>query len=198
MPAIAGRITRGIVPPMASIRIGLGIASLLVCACSSTSNGTFAVEARGAIAIESAGAVAAGALAGAGGHNPGGNIDVDFLGYGVGAAINTTVVDVVGGFDQRRFDDDYVPELSVGLRKRFGVKESPVYVFALARSDRSDTLGEVGFNGSAVGLGLLVQITPRVFVDLSGAYERTGNLAVDPARSRYEQGVFRFGLGFSF
>jgi hypothetical protein len=164
--------------------------------CSSTSNGTVAIEARGAMTIESAGTVAAGALASAGGYS--GGAETQGLGFGVGAAINTTVVDVIGGYDQRKYDGHEVPETSIGLRKRFGPDKSPVYAFALARSTQNGTDGEVVFNGTALGLGLIVQFHPHWFVDMSMALERTSHLDIDPERSRHDQGVFQIGVGYAF
>jgi hypothetical protein len=155
-----------------------------------------ALEARGAMTIESAGTVAAGALASVGGYS--GGAETEGLGFGVGAAINTTVVDVIGGYDQRKYDGREVPETSIGLRKRFGPDKSPVYVFALARSTQNGTDDEVVFNGTALGLGLIVQFHPHWFVDLNMAFERTSHLDIDPERSRHDQGVFQIGVGYAF
>jgi opacity protein-like surface antigen len=167
--------------------------------CSSMLNGVASIEARGAIALESAAAVTGGALVGAGGGSGAGyDVDIQTPGYGVGAAVNSPLVDLISGFDVRSYNDEHVPEFNIGLRKRFGADKQPLYVFALARSSRSDSDGETYFNGSAIGLGLILQLTPNVFVDISGAYERTGHLQVEPERSNYEQGIFQFGLGFSF
>jgi hypothetical protein len=197
-PAFRGR--RREQPDARARRAGLAsaAATALFASCSSTSNGLVSLQARGAVSIETAGAVTAGALAGAGGRYSGSTYDFEGLGYGAGAAINTPWIDVIGGFDERRYSGHGVPEVNVGLRKRFGPETSPLYVFALARSSRSDTDGEEGFNGSAIGLGLIVQVHRHWFVDVNAAYERTSHLELDDGRSNYEQGVFQIGLGYAF
>jgi hypothetical protein len=162
-------------------------------------NGVVNVEGRGAFTGETLAFASAAVLAGASGNSIYTDDDnVGTLGYGVQAAINTSAIDVIGGFDERRIHDEWIPEVSVGLRKRFGAPESPLYVVALARSSRSDSDSTDFFNGSALGLGLFIQAGKNWFIDTSIAWERTTDLTIEGGDENIDEGVFQIGLGWSF
>jgi hypothetical protein len=175
------------------------VALAWLAACSPMQNGVVAVEGRGALTGETLAYAAGAVLAGAGGHS----VDVDndavgTVGFGVQAAINTSAIDVIGGFDERRIHHESVPEVSVGLRKRFGAPESPFYVFALARSTRSDTDSADVFNGSALGIGLLIQAGKHWFIDTNLAWEHTNDIAIPNGDEQIDEGVFQLGIGWAF
>src|SRR4051812_33280729 len=95
----------------------------LVGACASPmKNGTVNFEGRGALTGETL--LVLGEFVGAAGatHPPSGATVPDdafeTLGWGFQAAINSTAIDLIGGFDQRRIHEETIPEVSVGLRKR--------------------------------------------------------------------------------
>lgn len=176
---------------------------LVLAACSPMKNGVVDVEARGALTGETLLLATEAVFAGAGGSSTGRTIGVDedaveTLGWGVQAAVNSSAIDVIGGFDERIIHHESVPEMSIGLRKRFGAPESPLYVFALARSSRSDTDSDHVFNGSALGLGLFIQTGKHWFVDTNIAWERTTDLAIENGSERIDEGVFQLGIGWSF
>ena len=171
----------------------LRIAFLLpvIASCSPMQNGVVNVEARGALTGETLGLITRVVPAG------GGN-DVGTVGYGVQAAVNTSAIDLIGGFDERRIHDESIPELSIGLRKRFGRPETPFYVFGLARSTRSDTDSSDVFNGSALGLGVLIQFAENGFIDTNIAWEHTTDLSIQNASENSDEAVFQIGVGWSF
>jgi hypothetical protein len=162
-------------------------------------NGVVNVEVRGALTGETLALITGAASAGAGGQSlEAGKSDVGTVGYGVQAAVNTSAIDLIGGFDERRIHQESIPELSVGLRKRFGSPDTPFYVFALARSSRSDSSSADVFNGSALGLGVLIQFAENGFIDTSIAWEHTNDLAIPNADTQTDEGVFQIGIGWSF
>jgi hypothetical protein len=173
--------------------------------CSSTKYGVFALEARGTAAFgnihdnQDTATVSGSATTGIYGD---GLPDFHFRGRGVGleAAIRTAYVDLIGGIQQRRVQDETIPETSIGLRKRFGsdYDASNLYVFALARQDLEGTEPDAGFNGTSIGAGLLSQIGHHWFLDFNLAWEKTGHLDIEPGHSRMEEAVFQAGVGYSF
>jgi hypothetical protein len=186
---------------MRALVVTLLLACLGACA-SPAKNGTLNIEGRGALSGETL--LVLGALVGAAGATqPPTSAAVpddafETLGWGVQAAVNTSAIDLVGGFDQRRIHEETIPEVSVGLRKRFGAPDTPFYVFALARSSRSDSDSADVFNGSALGVGVLIQFAENGFVDMNIAWQRTTDLSIENGHDNLDEGVFQIGLGWSF
>src|SRR3954469_5016491 len=112
----------------------IGPALLALSSCASSESVRTTVEFRGTVAADS--------------------IEDDVstgLGAGMELRVSTPIVDTLVAFDTRRFEDDWLPEVSLGLRKRlapavdedgFLHDNEGIYLFALARSDRSGTDGD--------------------------------------------------------
>jgi hypothetical protein len=172
---------------------------LALTACSPMKNGLVDIEGRGALSGEVLAVGAAVVFAGPGSHTfDSDHEDVETLGWGVQAAVNSPAIDLIGGFDERVIHHESVPEVSVGLRKRFGPIDTPLYVFALARSSRSDTSSDDVFNGSALGLGLFVQAGKHWFIDTNIAWEHTNDISIENGDEQIDEAIFQFGIGWSF
>ncbi len=185
-------------------------AAMTVAGCSTTKYGFLSLEGRGEAAFghdpNKFQAVELATAQGTGfdapqGISGNGVPDPSFKARGLGLqlALQSPWIDLTAGIEQRRFENESVPETSVGLRKRFGVDENKAepYVFVLAREDRRGTEPDSGFNGTSFGFGVLAHLSRRWFIDWNLGWERTGHLDIEPGHSRRQEGVMQFGLGFS-
>lgn len=105
-----------------------------------------------------------------------GEDDVELTGYGAHVAVMTGLVDIVGGIDQREFEDSDTPELNVGLRKRlFGLWLLEGYVEGLLRYGfdlDTQTVSEDYFGYSA-GFGALIDLGDSLFLNARVMYDTT-------------------------
>jgi hypothetical protein len=166
----------------------VGPALLVLASCASNESVRSTVEFRGTVAADS--------------------IDEDVsAGFGAGMelAVSTPIVDTLAAFDTRRFEDDWLPELSLGLRKRlapeidehgFRHDNEGMYLFALARSDRSGTDGDAFVNGYSAGVGWLAPVEFSFFFDVRLAFERTTHLDTDHGGPDVNSVAIQWGFGF--
>ncbi len=127
--------------------------------------------------------------------------DTFFRSVGWRASINTPVVDIVGGMDRHWYDDQSVPESSIGLRKRFpGSEPGAAYVELLIRhgNDLDTISGPQDYDGIAIGFGGMAPIDEHWFVDLCLVYERTlEQVHIEGDDDYLSDLMFRVGIGFS-
>lgn len=95
--------------------------------------------------------------------------DVDLEGYGVHAMIMTPVLDVIGGVDQRDYENDDAQELTLGLRKRvFEIWRLHPYIEASYRYGFDLDTGQKSedYTGYVYGAGVLVDLSDALFLNL--------------------------------
>lgn len=102
--------------------------------------------------------------------------DVDVSAYGAQAALMTPLVDVLAGVDLREFEDEDAPELSLGARRRFlEVLRLHPYVEGNLRYglDLDNGVEKEDYAGWNLGVGVLVDLTDALFVNVRLLYEST-------------------------
>lgn len=128
--------------------------------------------------------------------------DVDLTGYGLHAAIFTPIVDVLGGIEQREFEDSDTPELDLGVRKRLiSIWKLTGYVEANLRYGFDLDTGDISedYFGWNAGFGALINLTDTYFLNLRVVYDTTeidfdsGNVDVD-----VDGVIVTVGLGVKF
>lgn len=105
-----------------------------------------------------------------------GEDDVDLSGYGAHLAVMTGLVDIVGGIDQREFEDSDTPELNVGLRKRLlGLWLVEGYVEGLLRYgvDLDTQAVSEDYFGYSAGFGALIDLGDSLFLNARIMYDST-------------------------
>jgi hypothetical protein len=126
--------------------------------------------------------------------------DVDATGYGVQAALNLPIVDIVAAVDRREFQDESVPELSIGLRRRvFGFWRLHPYVEGNLRFGRDLDTGveEDDYTGWNAGLGAMLDVTDHWFLNVRLMYESTP-LELPGDDTHIDGLIGTVGLGFAF
>jgi hypothetical protein len=175
----------------------LVLSAPLATGCSSMSNGTATLQARGGITGDSELLYAVASL---GSASQGGS-DLEVRSYGLRASVNTQFVDVIGGADEHRIEGEHATETSLGLRKRFpSTDPGSFYVEAVYRRGHGlDTpSGHSNYDGMATGFGAVFQLSDHWFLDLCVAVEWTlGDLDLENGDDHLNEIVFNLGLGFS-
>ncbi|MEL6430766.1 MAG: hypothetical protein AAFU73_16960 [Planctomycetota bacterium] len=126
--------------------------------------------------------------------------DVELTGYGAHLAVMTSVVDVVGGIDQREFEDSDTPELNVGLRKRlFDVAIVQGYVEGVLRYgfdlDTQDVSED--YFGYSAGFGALIDLGESLFLNARVMYDST-SIDVGPEDVDVDGLIGTIGIGLRF
>lgn len=149
--------------------VSLVLVSLLATACQSMSEGVLSLEGRAIVYHDTS-------VDDVDAATSFDESDVDVSGYGGQAAFMTPIVDVVGGVEWREFQDEDVPELSIGLRRRFfELWKLHPYIEANLRygSDLDTGVDEDDYTGWNAGLGALLDVTDRLFLNARLMYEVT-------------------------
>lgn len=173
---------------LASIALSLGLIVPLT-SCNLVPEDVISLEAR-AIVVDQAETDLAGVT----------EDDVDLSGYGVHAALMTGIVDVVGGIDQREFEDSDTPELNVGLRKRLiNVWMLEAYVEGVLRYGVDLEQNDVSedYFGYAAGFGALIDVGPNMFLNARVMWDTT-DIDAGITDIDVEGLIGTIGLGFRF
>lgn len=166
--------------------------------CSSMNNGVVSLQATALGAIRPAEYDSPSE----GGRGLGGAVDHVGLGVGLGAALNSSVIDIVGRLEERDLGANRGSTLAIGLRKRFPNKGAWTwYLQALHRvGDRVDVVnGQSASSGFASGFGVIVPVSASGwFIDISigveSSYERLNGMHDGP---RLEGLYLNIGLGWA-
>jgi hypothetical protein len=184
--------------PSAIAIVRLLLIGMVPVGCSSMSNGTATLQARGGITSDSEFEY----YGSWNGYPTNGGFDLDVRSYGLRASLNSEYVDVLAGADQHRIDGEDVPEASVGLRKRFpSTDPGSFYVEAAYRRGYgfNTPSGRTSYDGMETGLGAVFQLSDHWFLDLCLCVEWTmGDLDRENGDDHLNEVVFNAGLGVLF
>lgn len=126
--------------------------------------------------------------------------DVDVSGFGAQAAFMTPLLDILGGLDQREYQDEDAPELNLGLRRRVlefwrlhpYIEGNARYGFGL-----DDGVDEDDYAGWNAGVGALVDLTDHLFINARLIYETT-TIDLPDGDTDIDGVIGTLGLGYSF
>ncbi|HTF87644.1 MAG TPA: hypothetical protein VK843_04485 [Planctomycetota bacterium] len=165
-------------------------------ACSSPKNGLAMLELRGAVFGEN------GTYVAAEGQNTlfGWSGEFERRSIGLRGSINTPVIDLIGGVDQHRFDDEPAKERSLGLRKRLPASDddATLYVEAALRwgEGLETKTGTRDYEGMQAGTGALFPIGNHWYIDAGVHAEWTfDRYDVPDERDHLSKVVFHLGIG---
>ncbi|MEO6709035.1 MAG: hypothetical protein ABI054_06295 [Planctomycetota bacterium] len=165
-------------------------------ACTSPSNGIAMLGLRGTAFGENGtyvGSESRDTLFGGGG-------DFEGRSFGLRGSINTPVIDLIGGLDEHRFEDEHVSERSLGLRKRLPQSDDDAVLYvetALRWGEGLETrTGKRDYEGMQVGTGALFPMGKHWYVDVGVSKEWTFDRYEVPDEHRHLSKVlFHFGIG---
>ena len=178
---------------MKTLRL-ISFAGLAVLAsCQSMSTGVLSLEARALVLNDSEVKDIQ--------NGSGGDADVDVEGYGLHAAFMTPIVDLLGGVEQRKFEDEDSPELILGVRRRFleiwrvhpFVEGNVRYGLDLDNGQTSED-----YFGWQIGFGALLDITDHLFLNARVMWDTTSVDVAGGGSTDVEGMVGTIGIGYSF
>ncbi len=161
----------------------------VLASCQSMSTGVLSLEARALVLDDSEI------------DDVGNGSDVDVEGYGLHAAFMTPIVDLLGGVEQRTFEDEDSPELVLGVRRRFleiwrvhpFVEGNVRYGLDLDNGDTSED-----YFGWQIGFGALLDITDHLFLNARVMWDTTSVDTAGGGSTDVEGVVGTIGIGYAF